>query len=214
MSLTSRSQFFEILWRRGRVVLLLLLAWSILAWVAARALVVRSELPHADALVVLAGSSTYVERTHRAAQLFAEGVAAKIVLTNDNLRSGWSAVQERNPLFVERAADELRRQGVPAEKIEIVPGFVSSTYDEIIRVREYSVEHELRSILVVTSAYHSRRVWWTLRHVFRGSDVAIGLDAAAPGEQSPWPATWWWHRVGWQMVPVEYGKMVYYWLRY
>jgi uncharacterized SAM-binding protein YcdF (DUF218 family) len=214
MSLTSRSQFFEILWRRGRIVLLLLLAWSILAWGAARALVVRSELPRADALVVLAGSATYVERTHRAAQLYAEGVAAKIVLTNDNLRSGWSVAQARNPLFVERAADELRRQGVPAEKIEIMPGVVSSTYDEIMRVREYSVEHGFRSILVVTSAYHSRRAWWTLRHVFRGSDVTIGLDAAAPGEQSPWPATWWWHRVGWQMVPVEYAKMVYYWWRY
>jgi uncharacterized SAM-binding protein YcdF (DUF218 family) len=214
MSPTSRSRFFEILWRRGRVVLLLLVVWSILAWGAARALVVRSELPHADALVVLAGSATYVERTHRAAQLFAAGVAARIVLTNDNLPSGWSALEERNPLFVERAAEELQRQGVPAEKIEIVPGIVSSTYDEIMRVREYSVKHGLRSILVVTSAYHSRRAWWTLRHVFRGSDVAIGLETAAPGEQSPRPATWWWHRVGWQMVPLEYVKIVYYWLRY
>jgi uncharacterized SAM-binding protein YcdF (DUF218 family) len=214
MPLTSRSQFFKILWRRARVVLLLLLAWSILAWVAARTLVVRSELPRADALVVLAGSSTYVERTHRAAQLFAAGVAAKIILTNDNLPGGWSALQERNPLFVELAAEELRRHGVPADKIEIVPGVVSSTYDEISRVREYSAAHGLKSILVVTSAYHSRRAWWTLRHVFRGSDVAIGLETAALGEQSPWPATWWWHRAGWQMVPGEYAKMVYYWLRY
>jgi len=209
-----RSHFFEMLWRRGRVVLLLFLAWSMLAWGAARTLVVRSQLPHADALVVLAGSSTYIERTRRAAQLFAEGVAAKIVLTNDNLPSGWSAAQERNPLFVERAADELKRQGVPADKIEIVPGAVSSTYDEIMRVREYSVAHGLRSILVVTSAYHSRRAWWTLRHVFRGSGVAIGMETAAPGEQSPGPATWWWHKVGWEMVPGEYVKMVYYRLRY
>lgn len=214
MSLTSQSQFFESIWRRGRVVLLLFFAWSILAWVAAKALVVRSELSHADALVVLAGSSTYVERTNRAAQLFGAGVATKIVLTNDNLPSGWSAAQERNPLFVERAADELKRQGVPAEKIEIVPGVVSSTYDEIVRVREYAVEHKFRSILVVTSAYHSRRTWWTLCHVFRGSSVAIGLETAAPGKQSPWPTTWWLHRAGWQMVPVEYGKIVYYRLRY
>jgi len=214
MSLSSRSRFFEILWRRGRVVLLLLVAWTILAWGAARALVVRSELPHADALVVLAGSATYVERTHRAAQLFAAGVAARIVLTNDNLPSGWSASEERNLLFVERAAKELQGQGVPGEKIEIVPGAVSSTYDEIVRVRDYSVKHGLRSILVVTSAYHSRRAWWTLRHVFRGSDVAIGLETAAPGEQSPRAATWWWHIVGWQMVPLEYVKIVYYWLRY
>lgn len=192
----------------------IVLMWSLLAWVAAKALVVRAELPHADALVVLAGSSTYIERTRRAAQLFAQGVAAKIVLTNDNLPSGWSALQERNPLFVELAAEELKRHGVPAEKIEIVPGAVSSTYDEITRVREYSVKHKLKSVLVVTSAYHSRRAWWTLRHVFRSSDVAVGLETAAPGEQSPWPATWWWHRVGWQMVPVEYAKIVYYWLRY
>jgi len=184
------------------------------AWGAARALVVRSQLPHADALVVLAGSSTYLERTHRAAELFSHGVAAKIVLTNDNLPSGWSASQERNPLFVELATEELKRHGVPADKIEIVPGFVSSTYDEITRVREYSAARGLRSIVVVTSAYHSRRAWWTLRHVFRGSEVAIGLETAAPGQQSPWPSTWWWYRVGWQMVPVEYVKMVYYWLRY
>ena len=214
MTRTNRSQFFEILWRCGRIVLLLLLAWSILAWVAARALIVRSELPRADALVVLAGSSTYVERTHRAAQLFAAGVAAKIVLTNDNLPSGWSASRERNPLFVELAAEELKRHGVPTEKIEIVPGAVTSTYDEMTRVREYSVAHSLRSILVVTSAYHSRRAWWTLRHVFRGSNVTIGLETAAPGQQSPRPATWWWHRIGWQMVPLEYVKMVYYWMRY
>ncbi len=185
-----------------------------LAWGAAKALVVRAELPHADALVVLAGSATYIERTQRAAQLFANGGAAKIVLTNDNLAGGWSAAQERNPLFVELAADELKRQGVPADKIEVVPGVVLSTYDEITRVREYSIAHGLKSILVVTSAYHSRRAWWTLRHVFRDSNVAVGLDVAGPGQQSPWPSTWWWHKLGWQMVPVEYVKIVYYWLRY
>lgn len=214
MALTSQSQFFEIVWHRGRIVLLVFFVWVILAWVAARALVVHSELLHADALVVLAGSSTYVERMDRAAQLFGTGVATKIVLTNDNLPSGWSGARQRNPLFVERAADELTLQGVPAEKIEIVPGVVSSTYDEIMRVREYAVEHKFRSILVVTSAYHSRRARWTLCHVFRGSGVEIGLATAAPGKQSPWPTTWWLHKAGWQMVPVEYGKMVYYWLRY
>ena len=214
MPLTRRYRFREKLWRRARVAVLLFLVWSILAWGAAKALVVRAEMQHADALVVLAGSATYVERTQRAAQLFARGSAGKIVLTNDNLSGGWSVAQQRNPLFVELAAEELKRQGVPADKIEIVPGVVLSTYDEITRLRDYSIEHGLRSILVVTSAYHSRRAWWTLRHVFRGSDIAIGLETAAPGQQSPWPFTWWWHRVGWKMVPGEYGKMVYYWLRY
>jgi len=185
-----------------------------LAWIAAEALVVRSELERADALVVLAGSSTYAERARRAAELFSEGRAPVVILTNDNVPSGWSAAQERNPLFVERAADELRRRGVPAEKIEVVPGTVSSTYDEAVHLREYAGRRGLRSIQVVTSAYQSRRALWTLRRVFRGSGVAIGMDPVAPGEQAPRAATWWLYPLGWQMVPGEYVKMIYYWLKY
>lgn len=200
-------------WRYGRIALLALVAW-LLAWVAAEALIVKAELAHADALVVLAGSSTYIERTQRAAQLFQQGRASKIILTNDNIPSGWSIEEERNPLFVERAADELKRQGVPAEMIEIVPGTVSSTYDEAVSLRRYAGEKGLRSILIVTSAYQSRRALWTMRRVFRGSDVEIGLDAVEPGQQSPRPAVWWWYGLGWQMVPGEYVKMVYYWINY
>lgn len=62
-------------WRWARVGAFVLLVWSLVAWVAAEALIVKSELAQADALVVLAGSSTYVERTRRAAQLCQEGRA-------------------------------------------------------------------------------------------------------------------------------------------
>lgn len=200
--------------RRWRVILLLLVAWPPLAWVAAEALIVRSDLARADALVVLAGSSTYVERAHRAAELFHQGRAPVVVLTDDNLRGGWSAEEERNPLFVERAAAELRRQGVPAEKIEVLPGVVSSTYDEAVRLREYAGLKNFRSVLVVTSAYHSRRALWTVRRVFGGSGVEVGLDAVEPGQQSPRPATWWLHGLGWRMVPGEYLKLIYYRIKY
>jgi uncharacterized SAM-binding protein YcdF (DUF218 family) len=201
-------------WRWARIVGLSLIIWSVLAWVAAEALIVGSEMESADALVVLAGSSTYLERTHRAAQLFREGRAPIIILTNDNVRGGWSEAEQRNPFFVELAAAELGRSGVPAEKIEIVPGVVSSTYEEAGRLREYASANKLQSILIVTSAYQSRRALWTLRRVFRGSGVEIGLDAVAPGEQAPRTATWWWYPLGWQMVGGEYLKMAYYWLHY
>ena len=213
-SRSSRPRLLGILPRWVRVAVLSLVAWSLLAWSAARALIVTADLAHADALVVLAGSSTYFERTRRTAQLFREGRAARIILTNDNQRSGWSVEEQRNPLFVERAATELQRQGVPPEKIEIVPGSVSSTYEEALRLRDYAGTHELRSILIVTSAYQSRRALWTLRRVFRESNVLIGLDAVAPGEQAPRPATWWWHLLGWELVPGEYVKLLYYRARY
>lgn len=211
----NKSGVRKRIWQRSRVALpMLLIAWPLLGWIAAKGLIVNAELPQADAIAVLAGSSTYLERTHRAAQLFHEGRAAKIALTNDNLHSGWSAEQQRNPLFVEQAFDELTNQGVPAGRIEIVPGAVTSTYDEALRLRQYALARSVRSLLVVTSAYQSRRALWTLRRVFERSDIAIGLDSVEPGEQSPTPATWWLHRLGWKLVPGEYLKIIYYRLKH
>jgi len=194
--------------------LLTLITAGVVAWIAAEALIVRANLDHADALVVMGGSSTYQERTSRAAQLFKEGRASRILLTNDNVQSGYSPKEDRNPLFVELAFDELRRRGVPADKIEVVPGTVSSTYDEAVRLREYAEAKKLRSVLIVTSAYQSRRALWTMRRAFRASNINIGLEPVDPGEQSPQSLTWWRYKLGWQMVPGEYVKIAYYRLKY
>lgn len=200
------------------VVLALAAVWPPLAWGAARWLAAGAGSPPqaapADAIVVLAGSSTYAERARRAAALFGEGRAPRVVLTNDALKGGWSEAEQRNPLFVERAAAELRRAGVPADKIEIIWRPVASTYEEGARLREYAAERNLRSLTVVTSAYHARRARWTLRQALRGSGVAVEVEGVAPGEQSPAPSTWWLHRLGWRMVAGEYLKLVYYRLAY
>jgi len=204
--------------RRGRRWLLLTAAllalWPVLAWLAARALVVQVELAHADALVVLGGSSTYAERTARAAELFKEERAPRIILTNDAQRGGWSEAEQRNPFFVERAAEALKQAGVPPEKIATLPQPVASTYEEALLLRDYAAAHDLRSLLVVTSAYHSRRAWWTLSRVFRGSATRVGIMVVAPGQQTPAPGCWWVRAAGWRAVALEYPKLVYYWLRF
>jgi uncharacterized SAM-binding protein YcdF (DUF218 family) len=200
---------------RFAVVLLLFLGvWSSCAWLAARALIVRTDLPRADALVVLSGSSTYLERSRWAAQLYRQGSAPKIILTNDGQQGGWSTSQQKNPLFFERAKDELNQSGVPMEKIEVLPRTVSSTYDEAMILRENAVANGMHSILLVTSAYHSRRALWTARHVFCGSGIEIGLDPVPAGKQTPSPSVWWLYHRGWQMVAEEYVKLIYYRLRY
>jgi uncharacterized SAM-binding protein YcdF (DUF218 family) len=194
--------------------LIFLLAWIGLAWVAAKALIVKSELPKAEALVVLSGSGNYIERTRTAAGLFTAGLAPKIILTNDNERGGWSSAEERNPLFEELEFAELVRAGVPAGKIESLTETVTSTYDEAVLVREHALAQGIRSIIVVTSAYHSRRALWTWRRVFQDSGIEIGLSAAPTGEQSPNPFSWWLHPRGWAMVAGEYPKLIYYWFQY
>jgi uncharacterized SAM-binding protein YcdF (DUF218 family) len=196
------------------VIFMVALLWPLAAWVAAKGLIVHAEVSRADAIVVLAGSSTYVERTGAAAKLFRDGRAPLIVLTNDNNRSGWSVEQQRNPLFIERAADELAARGVDRNRIELIRSPVTSTYDEVVRIRDYARSRGWRAIIVVTSGYQSRRALWTLQRVFHGEDVVLGLNAAPPGEQSPSPAIWWCSRMGWNSVAGEYAKMVYYRFKY
>ena len=201
---------------RAAAVVLVVAAWPLVAWVAARALVVRDEMPQSDAIMVLSGASEYVERTRHAAELFKRGVAPKIILTNDNLQGGWNSEQQRNPFFIERAAEELRRAGVPAAQIEALPEPVASTYDEAVRLRAYAAEHQLRSVLVVTSAYHTRRARWTMRRVFQDSNVRIGVAPVTTGATNGTSTAldWWLSRRGWRSVAPEYPKIIYYWLRY
>ena len=192
--------------------MLLLGVAELIAWGGARLLVVEEDLAHADALVVLSGSSAYVERARWAAQLFKEGRAPLVILTNDANRSGWSTTERRNPFFVERATEELLRAGVSLESIEVLPQPVSDTYSEARQLQHYASAHGTRSLLVVTSAYHSRRALWTLRQVFAGTGVKIGLNAAPP-IHSP-PSTWWLSYGGWRDVPGEYFKIIYYKVRF
>lgn len=201
-------------WRRLRITALVLLTWCLLAWGLARTLIVRDDLKSADALAVLAGSDAYLERTQLAAQLFFQGRAHKIILTNDNLIGGWVNEQQRNPLFVERAMGELRRAGVPSDRIEVLSQPVSSTYDEVVLLQSYAATQKLHSLLVLTSAYHSRRALWTLGRVFKSGDVEVSLAVVPPGYQSPSPATWWLWPRGWRIVALEYVKLSYYWLRH
>lgn len=204
--------------RRARRLLLavvaLIVAWPVCAWAAARALVVHDELPRADVIFVLSGASEYVERTRHAAELWRRGVAPKIVLTNDNLRGGWDSAQQRNTYFIEREAEELRRAGVPDARIEALPEPVTSTYDEAVRLRAYASEQGIGSIVVVTSAYHSRRAAWTMRRVFRESGVRVGMAPVEAGAQTPTAFGWWLSARGWRSVAPEYPKLVYYRFRY
>ena len=204
--------------RRLLVLLIVLLStvglWPILAWVAAEVLIVKADLASADAIVVMSGSSTYLERADWAARLYREGRAPLIILTNDSLISGWDKKEERNPYFYELAARELQKRGVPESKIQVVSDIALGTYEESLGLRDYATAHQLKRLLVITSAYHTRRTLWSLRHACAGSGIGVGIDSPPPGWQTPAPSRWWWHRWGWKVVAGEYVKLIYYLMRY
>ena len=202
--------------RRFRILRLLLVGLLVsivvwfLAWTSAQLLIVDAPLEHADAVVMLSGSQALIERSYLAAQLFHDGRTSRILLTNDNLRGGWSSAEQRNPFFYEVAILELQRHRVPATAIEVIETPVASTRDEAAVLVDHSHKRQLHSILVVTSAYHSRRALRTFRQAFAGSTVLVGMRAVKPGWQTPRPTTWWLEARGWKMVAGEYFKLAYY----
>jgi uncharacterized SAM-binding protein YcdF (DUF218 family) len=196
------------------VFLLLFFAWLFIAPYLAERLIIERPLERADAILILGGSSVYLERTRQAAAEYKRSVAAKIFLTDDGERSGWSRLEKRNIPYVELAQRNLIAEGVPAAHIEIIKPVGSGTIYEAQQFKERSAEENWQTVLLVTSAYHTRRTLWTFERVFEPENVQFGIVAAPPGEQTPAPNFWWLAPHGWSFVAGEYVKSFYYWVYY
>lgn len=194
--------------------LVLLAAWILLAPFLAERLIVEKKLEKADAIFILGGSSVYMERAAKAAELFKQGVAAKIVLTDDGGQTGWSRVERRNIPYVEMTRRNLVALGVPAEAIEVITPAGSGTIYEARIFREKAERENWKTALLVTSAYHTRRTLWTFERVAGNKTIEFGIAAAPVGEQTPAPAFWWFTPRGWNSVASEYVKSFYYWVYY
>lgn len=204
------SDFFKFL----TIFLVLLFAWILLAWFAAARLVVEKPLESADAILILSGSSVYFERTQKAAELYKKGVAPKILLTDDGGRAGWSRLEQRNPPYVELAQKELIKQGVSPADIEILRPPVTGTIYEAQLLRKKLEETNWKRVLIVTSAYHTRRSLRTFETVLAENKTEIGIESAPTGQETPPPFIWWLSRFGWEVVAGEYVKSAYYWVYY
>ena len=119
-----------------------------------------------------------------------QGRAPLVLLTDDHTRGGWSSVLQRNPFFVERATEELIKQG-------------RSGGEDKNRSRS-CFEHSRRSIAhkrlcsgtgaSVHFGCHFGLSFATraanLRQTFAGTGTTIGLEPV-PRSQTPSPAFWW-----------------------
>lgn len=196
--------------RQVAVIVVVLGSLWFLSWCAAQWLIVSSPPYRGDAIVMLSGSSSIHERAEQAATLYREHSAPKVILTNDNQKGGWYADEQRNPYFYEIARRDLVDLGVNVDDIDVIPGTVNSTSDEAVAVREYSTGKNMRALVLVTSAYHSRRALRIFRRAFTGTSIEIGLGPAPLGWQTPRPSAWWLSLRGWQLVGGEYLKLLSY----
>jgi uncharacterized SAM-binding protein YcdF (DUF218 family) len=191
-------------------------SWVPLAWLLADYLIVEKPLKKVDAILVLAGSESYIERCWEAAVNFKKGIAPKIILTNDGIQGGWNQKEQRNPYFVESARLELINRGVPENAIETLETVVRGTNEEADLMVQIVASRELKSLLLVTSDYHSRRALWTFKRAMSRNNLSpeIGIISPRGGYSTLSRSSWWTTLAGYKIVGLEYTKIVYYWMLY
>jgi len=162
---------------------------------AARWLVTGAEPRKADLLVVVAGGAR--ERLVTAARLYYSGFAPMILVTGS-----------KDPDKSE--ARHLVDWGIPVGVL--VPAVVTSksTLDDARCIREVIQSKGFRSILVVTSPYHTRRLGLILKRTLADLDVEVTVTASDSIYFDL--GVWWTDPQGWHLIPTEYVKLGWAWV--
>jgi len=154
-------------------------------------LVVSVPMVNADALIVLGGEP--VARPVEAARLFKQGVAPRVFVSGVG-----DAAKNRRVLL---------EAGVPQENI-IVEGKASTTYLNAKLLRPLLEKEHIRTALIVTSPFHTRRALATFRKLIPGVSFGV-VDASID---------WWKFPEGRgdlnRFAFVEFLKTVEYWFFY
>jgi uncharacterized SAM-binding protein YcdF (DUF218 family) len=163
--------------------------------------IVEDPLGKADALVVLSDDSFYADRATRAAELLREGKAPLIVASGRRLRP--------NAGIAELMEHDLIERGVPKEKIVRLPQDADSTKEEAEALLKFAKGKKWRSLIVVTSNYHTRRARYIFRRVFpQGMEISVA--SARDGDFDP--QHWWEKRKSTKELTREFaGMMVAVW---
>ena len=185
--------------RAVRIALIALLALAALAAVAHRpllratgqALVVDEPRERADAIVVVAGSTPSREET--AAGLFREGWAPRVLVSRQFVPERVQRLIDmgvRRLDFQGESVASLEKYGVPRDAIVTLDQPVEITETELRAVVAAVRDRGWRSVILVTTAQHARRVQLIWR---RESGGAIeGRLAPVPDECASGDA--WWRR--------------------
>jgi uncharacterized SAM-binding protein YcdF (DUF218 family) len=193
--------------QRGGIILKLL-SWIFILAIVAVVYVLREPLlrtvgefwvvedppEKADAIFLLGDDNYDADRATRAAELYREGWAPRIVASGRFLRQ-YASIAE----LMQR---DLADRGVPPDAVQRMPSLAGNTREEAVLLRRLADRQHWRRVIVVTSNFHTRRTRHIYTRVFRDSaDVLI--VAARDGGYTP--AGWWRSRSGLKIFFLELG---------
>jgi uncharacterized SAM-binding protein YcdF (DUF218 family) len=201
---------------RAAVRRLLLMAVSVAVIVACvcapfagRFLVYEDPLKRADAIFVLAGARA--ERWLEAVDLYHEGLAPRIVLSPGRQERAETVLHARHVAFpsdAELSRSAILQMQVPPGAVSILDASLDNTAQEAAALHRLARAEHWRTIIVVTSKYHTHRAAFAFQREFNGSGIAIAMRATRYDESDP--AHWWRHRADVRFVGEELAKLVAY----
>jgi uncharacterized SAM-binding protein YcdF (DUF218 family) len=159
--------------------------------------VVEDTLERSDAILVLGDDNFYADRATRASQVFRQGLAPIVVASGRRLRP-YAGVAE----LIEH---DLIERGVPKDKILRVAHDADSTREEAIALAQVAKQKKWRSVIVVTSNFHTRRARYIVSHVF-SKDTKIRITGARDGNFDP--ERWWEKRISIKDLVREIAGMI------
>lgn len=157
-----------------------------------------------DAICILLGD--FRVRPLRAAELYLRDYAPLVLIVDFPEDMFYGSLESQLAQII------TERAGVPADRLIRVRGVVTSTEEEARFYRKYAEEHGLKSLLVVTSSFHTRRSQWIFRKVFAGSDIKLSFAASRQPHIDE--SNWYRSDEGLVMYFSETLKTIYYYLRY
>jgi uncharacterized SAM-binding protein YcdF (DUF218 family)/glycosyltransferase involved in cell wall biosynthesis len=176
-----------------------------LVWFAGNQLAVRHEPEVADAIVVFSGDgeSSYINQSYQrraldAIQYFKSGYATLIILSSGKDQT-FSEVEIIRSLLISR--------GVPEHAIKIIDKYPRSTFENVTLVKKMLMKHKVKSILLITSPYHSRRALWVWRKEMPELSVRAPEVVDTPKATPQWSASV--NQI--MVICYEYAAITYYW---
>jgi uncharacterized SAM-binding protein YcdF (DUF218 family) len=146
----------------------------------AEAWIVEDALSRADAIIVLSDDNFYADRSTHAADLYRRGMAPIVVASGRRLRP--------NAGIAELMEHDLIERGVPKDKILRLSHNAENTREEAETTAQQAVQRKWRSVIIVTSNYHTRRARYIFSHVFPPQTL-VRVSGAPDGDFDP--DHWW-----------------------
>lgn len=172
-------------------------------------LVKKDEIVHADAIVILMGS--IADRLLQTVDLYEDGVSDRVIIVEGGL-GAYKQLRERGAdiiNFTEQVRDAAIDLGIAKDDIIVLPGNAQSTHNEAMKVSDYIMENPgVDTLLLVSSAHHTRRAHMIFKTVFAHSTIPIYIECYPSSYSAFHPEKWWRSKDDIETVLLEYLKLM------